>query len=268
LQKNIIYARILSHKEGDNMKGVRQKETLSKINQLLTTTTIPDTELKGSHIDHTTDMNKFHVSIVFNEKCVQKIIEMRNKTSNELVEYGTFFYGRIKGNTLLIENYLSDFERADSEFVDAAVNVSERNISEKELLTEYSELNQNPYNVVVHFHTHPAYGITKNHEVIKPNTTRYSDQDLYSYGYLQKYHQPKTNNFILFIGGLLAADVNRTQISAVYYDEFRKDFFNINNIYYYYHGELFKFNNYDIEQSRKIEDTSGVKIMKGLKDND
>ena len=118
----------------------------------------------------------------------------------------------------------------------------------------------------MHFHTHPSYAIKGDYRIIKPNTTLYSDQDLYSYGYMQKYFQPESDNFVLFIGGLLACDLDRNQISMVFYNKLRKDFFNIKNIYYIYHDELFKFNNYDIAKSEKIEDTSGIKLMKELKE--
>ena len=249
------------------MNGQVAKGALRVINSRLETDVIPSEELHGSRIDHTTDMNKFHVSVVFNERCLKKLIQMNNATRKELIEYGTFFYGRIKNNTLYIETYMSDFERANSEFVEAAVNVTDRNLKEKEMLTEHSELNTNPYNVVVHFHTHPAYAITEDYRAVKPNTTRYSDQDLYTYGYLQKYHQPESGNVVLYIGGLLAVDDDRSQISMVFYDKVRKDFFNINNLYYIFHGQLFKFNNFDITKSEKIEDTSGIKLMKELKDN-
>ena len=140
-------------------------------------------------------------------------------------------------------------------------------MKEKKLLTEKSDLNTNPYNVVVHFHTHPTYGITKDLQVVKPNTTLYSDQDLYTYAYLQRYHQPTTDDRIFYIGGLLGVDKDRSQISAVFYDVGTKDFYNIEGIYYIYHGELYKFNNYDITNSKKIEDTSGIKLMKELKEN-
>ena len=249
------------------MRGKKALEALREINTLLRTANIPSKELPDARIDHTTDLAPFYVSIVFTERCLKRIIEMNNATRKNLVEYGTFFYGRLTGKTLYIDNYLSDFEKADSVFVEAAVNVTKRNMKEKEMLTEKSELNTNPYNVVVHFHTHPAYGITSDHKVFKPNTTRYSDQDLYTYAYLQKYHQPKSENRIFFIGGLLGVDNDRSQISAVFYDLGTKDFYNIEGIYYIYHNELFKFNNFDIANSKKIEDTSGIKLMKELKEN-
>ena len=249
------------------MKGQVAKEALKVINQRVATDIIPKDELTEARIDHTTDMNKFHVSVVFNERCLKKLIKMNNETRRELSEHGTFFYGRIKGNTLCIVEYMSDFEKANTEFVEAAVNVTDRNMKEVSLLTEHSMLNSNPYNVVVHFHTHPAYVITKGFKVFKPNTTRYSEQDLYEYAYMQKYCQPKFGNAVLYTGGLLAVDEDKSQISMVFYDAVRKDFFNINNLYYMYHDELFKFNNFDITKSEKIEDTSGIKLMKELKDN-
>ena len=249
------------------MKGQVAKEALRVINTRVATDVIPNDTLNEARIDHTTDMNKFHVSVVFNERCLKKIIKMNNETRRELAEHGTFFYGRIKDNTLYIEEYLSDFEKADSEFVEAAVNVTDRNMKEVSLLTEHSMVNTKPYNVVVHFHTHPAYVISKGFRVFKPNTTRYSEQDLYTYAYMQKYRQPTTGNAVLFTGGLLAVDEERSQISMVFYDAVRKDFFNINNLYYMFHDELYKFNNFDITQSKKIEDTSGIKLMKELKDN-
>ena len=53
----------------------------------------------------------------------------------------------------------------------------------------------------------------------------------------------------------------------VFYDPAREDFFNINNNYYGYNGRLLKFNNADITKSKEIEDTSGIKLIKELKDN-
>lgn len=249
------------------MKGEAANQALRDINHLLATSDVGEIELKDSRVDHTRNMSPFHVSVVFNEKCFKKILAFNNATSNTLVEYGTFFYGRIKGNTLYIEDYKSDFARCDGVFVDDAVCVTERNMFEKIVLTEKTKKNPNPYNVVVHFHTHPAYGITENYEAYKTCTTRYSDQDLYSYGYLQKYRQPKSENIIIYLGGLLAVDDGRTQISMVYYDPKKKDFYNVSNIYYMCNGNLIKFNNYDITRSKKIEDTSGIRLMKELKDN-
>lgn len=247
------------------MYGEIPNQALFEINARLKSREIPADEMKQARVDHTTDMSKFHVSVLFSEKCFKKLIEMNNDTANNLRENGTFFYGRIKGNTLFIVDYKSDFIRTDGIYKNAAVNVSERNMLEKIVLTEKTKRNPQPYNVVVHFHTHPAYVVNDSNKIIKPNTTRYSDQDLYSYGYLQKYHQPKTENIIIYTGGLLAVDNSRSQISMVYYDPVKKDFFNINNIYYGYKGELFKFNNQDISKSKKIEDTSGIKLMKELK---
>ena len=244
------------------MKGEIAIEALREINGLLKTAQVSNGQLKDARVDHTINMNKFHVSVIFSEKCFKKIIEFNNLTNHELIEHGAFFYGRVKGNSILVEDYFSEFEHTQGEFIDAAVHVTEKNLKEKQLLTEKSTINQNPYNVVIHFHTHPAYGIRADHQVLKTNTTRYSDQDLYTIGYLQKYHQPVSDNFVIYTGGLLAVDDGRTQISMIYYDPGKKDFFNINNLYYMYGDQLYKFNNYDITRSEKLDKTNTVKLMK------
>ena len=248
------------------MKGEVAIQALREINGLLKTAQVSNGELKDARIDHTTNMGKCYVSVVFDEKCFKKIIEFNNFTRENLVECGTFFYGRMKGNTIFVEDFFSDFEHTQGEFVDAAVHVTDRNMQEKKLLTERSEINHNPYNVVIHFHTHPSYGLRSNNEVVKTNTTRYSDQDLYTLGYLQKFHQPVSNNIIVFSGGLLAVDDCRTQISMVYYDLIRKDFYNMDNIYYMYQDKLYKFNNYDVTKSKQLDDTNYKKLKKELEE--
>jgi hypothetical protein len=266
LLKIILYARILNHKEGDNMKGEIAIQALKEINNMLKTKVISNNELRDARIDHTTNMGKCYVSVVFNEKCFKKLIEFNNKTRSTLTECGTFFYGRMKGNTIYVEDFFSDFELGQGEFADASVHVTNRNLQEKKLLTERSEVNHNPYNVVIHFHTHPSYGITDEYQVIKTKTTRYSDQDLYTLAYLQKNHQPTSNNVIVFSGGLLAVDDCRTQISMVYYDLIRKDFYNMDNIYYMYQDKLFKFNNYDITRSKQLDESNCIKLKKELEE--
>ena len=249
------------------MKGQRAKEALGDINRVLASRKIPSSYLNQARIDHTTDMNSFYASVVFNERCTMKLLQSECYTKKNQVEAGTFFYGKVRGNTLYIDTYLSDFEHADGVYRNCAVDVTDHNLKELDLMTEKSEFNQHPYNVVVHFHTHPSVVINRNGVPITPNTFRYSEQDLYTYGYLQKYSQPVSDNFVLFIGGLMGINDERTQISMVFYDAVRKDFFNISNIYFLSNGELHKFNNFDITNSKKIEDTSGIKLMKELKGN-
>ena len=244
------------------MKGEVAIEALREINGLLKTAEVSNGVLQDARVDHTTNMNKFHVSLIFSEECFKKIIDFNNSTNSELIEHGAFFYGRVKGNTIYVTKCFSEFAHTEGQFFDAAVQITDANWREKKFLTENSAMNDRPYNIVVHFHTHPAYGIRSNYEVVKTNTTRYSDQDLYTIGYLQKYHQPTTNNFVIFLGGLLAVDDRRSQISVIYYDPVRKDFFNISNLYYEYEGKVFQFNNYDITQSKKVSDTNAVKLMK------
>jgi hypothetical protein len=162
---------------------------------------------------------------------------------------------------------MSDFEKSDGLYKNCSVDITEKNMRELDMMTEYSSFNNHPYNIVVHVHTHPPVVINEHGVPITPNTFKYSEQDLYSYGYMQKYCQPITNNFVLFLGCLFAVDKERTQISIVHYDKVRKDFYNVSNIYFIHEGELYKFNNYNVENSRKIDDTTGIKLMKELKEN-
>ena len=80
------------------------------------------------------------------------------------------------------------------------------------------------YDVVVHVHTHPELGDEYASDC-------YSNQDLYTYGYLQKHHQYGTY-YTLFIGAMLNNHNGKENISFVYYDEEDKTFYKIPNIYY------------------------------------
>jgi hypothetical protein len=246
------------------MIGELALQALTEINGLLKTKAVSNNKLNQARVDHTTDMAPFYVSVIFNEKCFKKIMKLAETTSKSFTETGTFFYGRVKDNSLIIEGYASDFELANDNCFDVSVNITKRNILEKVILTEKTKKNPNPYNVVVHFHTHPSYGINDKNEVFKTKTTRYSDQDLYTIGYLQKYHQPSSDNIVIYTGGLLAADDARIQLSMIYYDVARKDFYNIKNIYYMSNGQFYKFNNYDISKNEELDETNTIKLQKTL----
>lgn len=116
-------------------------------------------------------------------------------------------------------------------------------------MTEKTDENPNPFNIVMHFHTHPDHVKDKEGNIITPASLLYSENDLYSYAYHQKYLQPNSNNSVIFLGGLLPANNGHPQINCVYYDIIKKNFVNIPNIYYIYKNNVCKFNNNQIDEN-------------------
>ena len=102
-----------------------------------------------------------------------------------------------------------------------------KSLKELEILTQKIE---NPYNIVVHFHTHSSYGINNNGDLIKPASNLYSENDLYLYAYHQVYMQPN-NNPVIYLGSLLFNSLNDVEINFVFYDSINLEFCNLTNIY-------------------------------------
>ena len=134
------------------------KEAMKEILEQLKTSEVDnDNLLKGHRIDQYTDMIQNHNTIlVLNEEVMSKILSFSNANNeSNYREFGTYFYGKNIDNIIYISGYTgTDFEEADGLYEKGAVEVTQRNLQEMDILTSKIE---NPYNVVVHFHTHPDH---------------------------------------------------------------------------------------------------------------
>ena len=220
------------------------KDAMKLINEKLKTMTIDDDYIEGHRIDQRKDFKKINTKIVFNERCTNKLLSFIDLVLNtDYREYGTYFYGNLCGNLIYIDDFYSDFQLADGLFKNGAVDVTKQNLEELDNKTEKSKT-KNPCDVVMHFHTHPDHVIDESGSVIDPASQLMSEQDLYSYGYHQKYLQPVSNNPVVFIGGMISKNNNNPEFSIVFYDDIRKCFFNIgDNIYLTHNSELSKLDN-------------------------
>lgn len=156
------------------------------------------------------------LEIIITDEITKKLEYLLEQTKKHSKEYGCFLYGnRLDDDTI----YLT--EKSNEDFISNkdSIDVSLNNLYElRELL--FNDL----YDVVVHVHTHPELGDEYASDC-------YSNQDLYTYGYLQKHHQYGTY-YTLFIGAMLNNHNGKENISFVYYDEEDKTFYKIPNIYY------------------------------------
>lgn len=91
----------------------------------------------------------------------------------------------------------------------------------------------------MHFHTHPDT-IYENGVSIVIHPLVMSQNDLYSYGFHQKYLQPDSGNKVLYLGGMLSKNHNRPELSIVTFDTDNEEFYFINNIFLVDNGELIR----------------------------
>lgn len=230
-------------------KNMLFKKALKDINDLLKHEAVDNNNLLTGHrINHKTDLEQLdNAKIVFSEPAFKKLVNIINDAiNNDFTEYGTYFYGDVLQNVLYIEYSLSNFESSNGIYKSGAVDVTEKNLKEMSFMTEKTSNNHNPFNIVMHFHTHPDHIKDFYGNILTPSSLLYSENDLYSYAYQQKYLQPTSNNPVIFLGCLVATNYGNPQINCVLYDERKQNFINIPNIYYINNDKVFKFNNVGI----------------------
>ena len=241
------------------------KEAMKEILEQLKTSEVDnDNLLKGHRIDQYTDMIQNHNTIlVLNEEVMSKILSFSNANNeSNYREFGTYFYGKNIDNIIYISGYTgTDFEEADGLYEKGAVEVTQRILQEMDILTSKIE---NPYNVVVHFHTHPDHIKNKQGEIIVPSFKLYSENDLYSYAYHQVYMQPE-NNPVVYIGGMSCNNNGSPRINFVFYDIEEQAFCNINNIYYLEKDNLCKIENFSLLDTKVMDDDETSKINKRIR---
>ena len=247
--------------------SVQAQAALAEINELLKSPRVDNNHLlTGCRIDHKTDLEQLTTAcVVFGAKAFSKLVGIMNECrAYDCTEFGTYFYGRALGDVLYIEKYSSDFAHSDGIYQSGAVEVTYQNFEELRTMTERTVNNPNPYNIVMHVHTHPdrvkdAYGNT-----VIPQSLRYSENDLYSYGYQQLYLQPKSGNPVVFLGLLIPANYKHPQIHCVFYDVNKQNFVNLPNIFYRYNNINHKFNNDDVTTNIAISKEEDQKIKSKL----
>lgn len=226
------------------------KVAMSEIIKKLKTEEVDNNNLLEEHrIDQHTDMlQNNYVNLVLGEDVIGKILSfVTSNGENNYREYGTYFYGKMIDNIIYVTRYTgTDFEAADGKYSKGAVDVTKKNLDELEKLTS---IISNPYNVVIHFHTHPDYVKDKNGQIIKPASNLFSENDLYSYAYHQVYLQHK-NNPVVYIGGMSSNKNGVPEINFVFYDIEKKAFWNINKIFYFMKGNLCKLENGSLVETK------------------
>jgi len=161
------------------------------------------------------------LEIIVNSDVLEKIEDLLSATKEYKKEFGCFLYGnRLDDNTI----YLTEFSYKDFISYEDFIEVSESNLYELRDL-----LKREMFDTVVHVHTHPELGD-------EYMSCCYGAQDLYTYGYLQLYHQ-YSEYYTLFLGSMINSYNGEDNISFVYYDEEDKMFYKIPNIYYYKENE-------------------------------
>lgn len=230
------------------------KVAMNEIVERLKTVEVDNDNLLEEHrIDHHTDMiQNDYVNLVLGEDVIRKILSFvaANNESNYR-EFGTYFYGKKIENTIYVTGYTgTDFEESDGVYSKGAVDVTEKNILELEMLTSKIA---NPYNVVIHFHTHPDYVKDSSGNLIKPASNLFSENDLYSYAYHQVHMQHK-NNSVVYIGGMSSNKNGVPEINLVFYDPEKELFCNINKIFYFMKNNLCKIENDSLVDTKVVDD--------------
>lgn len=195
-----------------------------------------------SRIDINNDLETSSTKIVFNENCYLKMKNLIQQViSSKTEERGTIFYGRLKDNIILIDYYESDLELSKGLFDNAAVTMTEQNIEEIKKLTNKEK--GNIYDVVVHYHVHPSYVLTKNG--IRDNNInglKISDQDLFTYGWLKINIKPESEDEILYLGAVSSVNYGiKPQLKIVTCNQQEEKFIRFEDVYYYQDSQLFKF---------------------------
>ena len=209
------------------------------LNKLETSYVDNNNLLKGVSIDQRTDLKKLNTKIVFSEKASKKLLSMvKNVARTDSREYGVYFFGNTYNGFIYFDSYGSDFELSDGVYENGAVDVTPQNLEELEQKIE-KRFTDKPCNSVMHFHTHPDT-IFINGVSAEIHPLVMSQNDLYSYGYHQKYLQPTSGNKVLFLGGMLSKNHNSPEFSIVTFDPVEEEFYYINNIFLVDNGELIR----------------------------
>ena len=209
------------------------------LNRLETSVVDNNNLFTGTSINQRTDFKKLNTKIVFSETASRKLLSMvKNVTNTDSREYGVYFFGNIHNGFIYFDDFGSDFELTDGVYENGAVLVTSKNLEELDQRTEM-EYTDKPYNAVMHFHTHPDI-VYKNGIPAEIHPLVMSQNDLYSYGYHQKYLQPNSGNKVLYLGGMLSKNHNRPKFSIVTFDTSIEEFYYINNIFIVEKGKLIR----------------------------
>lgn len=193
--------------------------------------------LKGTSINQREDFKKLKTKIVFGEKASKKLLSLVKEVKNtDAREYGVYFFGNIYDGIVYFDDFGSDFELANGIFENGAVEVTPQNLKELDQKTE-KEYTDKPCNAVMHFHTHPDT-MYENGEPTIIHPLVMSQNDLYSYGFHQKYLQPNSGNKVVYLGGMLSKNHNRPEFSVVTFDLKEEEFYYMNNIFLYMKDKL------------------------------
>ena len=254
------------------MGTLKSMMAIRKINESVKNGISSGVEFVDARINHNSDLEQKSIPIVFNEKCIKKILESCNEVVNSRTEErGTFFYGRIINDMMIFDTYKSDFELADGVFENGAVSM-ENCLPELEEMTKPSKNNSKPYNVVMHFHVHPSYVLVKNsegnYEEIDVNyrSLLLSDQDYLAYEWLDNTQQYNPEGKTIFLGGLLSVNYGiKPNFTCVTYVDEKETFINFTNIYYIINDKVFRFNRFNISNSKLTNEESCHKIIDSIK---
>lgn len=176
-----------------------------------------DILLKGTSINQREDFKNLKTKIVFGEKASKKLLDMVKKViSTDSREYGAYFFGNIHDGIVYFDDFGSDFALTDGVYENGAVEVTPQNLKELDQKTE-KEYTDKPCNAVMHFHTHPDT-MYENGEPVVIHPLVMSQNDLYSYGFHQKYLQPNSGNKVVYLGGMLSKNHNKPEFSVVTFD--------------------------------------------------
>ena len=195
--------------------------------------------LTGTNINQRTDFQKLNTKIVFGEKASKKLISMvKDVVKMDSREFGVYFFGHTYDGFVYFDDFGSDFALSDGVYENGAVEVTPQNLEELDQKTEMS-LTDKPCNVVMHFHTHPDT-MYKNGIPVAIHPLVMSQNDLYSYGYHQKYLQPNSGNKVLYLGGMLSRNHKKPQLNVVTFATDTEEFYYINNIFLVKNGKLIR----------------------------
>lgn len=213
------------------------KFEMAQILARLDTSIVDNNLLKGTSINQRTDFQKINTKIVFSEKASKKLLSLvKNVISTDSREYGVYFFGNIYDGIVYFDDFGSDFELADGVYENGAVEVTPQNLKELDQKTE-KEFTDKPCNTVMHFHTHPDT-MYENGEPVVIHPLVMSQNDLYSYGFHQKYLQPNSGNKVVYLGGMLSKNHNKPEFSIITFDTIEEDFYYMNNIFLFMNDEL------------------------------
>lgn len=159
-----------------------------------------------------------NTKIILSKKVYKSLLKIAKKTNRYKTgeEFGCYLFGHKEHNTIYFDT-LSKHKspKAKNKFKTTP-------LMQKEINTK---MHQSNINFICHVHTHPnninTYGCTP------------SNQDLYTYAWLQEQF---SINDINFIGALITPpdyqDINFNDICFIFYNKENKKFYKIINIYY------------------------------------